>query len=631
MIPQCPSCAAPLAAGVPVCAGCGRPPTSLSKGAVIASRFDVRADMDAGGAGRVYRAFDRRSEQEVALKVFRTDLVSSAAVVRRFRADIDKTGGITHRNVVRVLDHGEDGPLAYISMEIAPGEDLGQTLKSKPHGLPEAEALAAILQIADGLQAIHDAGLVHTDLTPAHAIRSVQGLVRVLPFGLAKDPLSEGEFLGTAEYMSPEQCWGYDLDPRSDIYLLGIVAFELFVGVVPIRGADLMDTTFRQMKQAPSFEDAVGLRVPRAFVPALRRALEKSVGDRFATAREFAEALRSAAPGAEAVVIPPSIPEAPAAEVRAPARPAVDARREERFTLPTDVRLRKLGPEGAPSREERTIAHDLSRSGMRVLTSWSDLQQGDQVSIEEVGGNFATGAIVRHVSRGTDKITRVGVEFVDKQAPDRMVGTTTGIERPVFDTSRSYPGSSPQRPTPVSPLGGSEPFPRPTLTTSVARPAYTTSIPRPAVVRPPAPPAPPPPAAPKAPRSLESVLEEFAAVKDAAQALVADGKIWEALECLSRAQALVEGTPEAQNVRILTLETQAKIPTLLRAAQQNLEEMARNDPENARVHSALGRIFWEAGLPARARMAFQRVAAIEPSNREATTALAALSDPSHRR
>ena len=213
-----------------------------------------------------------------------------------------------------------------------------------------------------------------------------------------------------------------------------------------------------------------------------------------------------------------------------------------------------------------------------------------------------------------------------------MVGTTTGIERPIFDTSRSYPGSSPQRPTPVSPLGGSEPAPRPGFTTSVARPAFTTSIPRPAVVRPPAPPVPPPPPAPKVPpRSLESVLEEFAAVKDAAQAQVADGKIWEALECLSRAQALVEGTPEAQNVRILTLETQAKIPTLLRAAQQNLEEMARNDPENARVHSALGRIFWEAGLPARARMAFQRVAAIEPSNREATTALAALSDPSHRR
>src|SRR6187549_1990076 len=114
----------------------------------------------------------------------------------------------------------------------------------------------------------------------------------------------------------------------------------------------------------------------------------------------------------------------------APPRASGTARRDERFALPTDVRIRKLGPGGVPEREERTIAHDLSRSGMRLLTSWSDLAAGDEVAIEEVGGNFSTSAVVRHVRRGTDQITRVGIEFTEKQAPDRLVGTTTGISPP---------------------------------------------------------------------------------------------------------------------------------------------------------------------------------------------------------
>jgi len=103
------------------------------------------------------------------------------------------------------------------------------------------------------------------------------------------------------------------------------------------------------------------------------------------------------------------------------------------------------------------------------------------------------------------------------------------------------------------------------------------------------------------------------------------------LESLSKAQALADGTPEAHGVRILTWETQAKVPSLMREAQQNLEDIARNDPRDVAVQSALGRIFWEAGLPARARVAFQRVIALEPSNREATVALAVLNDPTRRK
>jgi len=654
MTAACPSCAAPFEPGAQTCKACGRSLSTLAAGSVLASRYDLRALLDEGGAGVVYRAFDRTSEEEVAVKVFRTDLPANGAAVLRFRTEIDSAAKVSHPNVCRIRDHGEEGPFGYISMDLLAGEDLEKTLKGQPRGLPEAEVVSAVLQIASGLQAIHDAGIPHGDFKTAQAVRDPQGIVRIVPFGMLKDPLSpnlaaEAEFPGTPEYMSPEHCWGYALDFRSDVYVLGIVAFEAFTGVVPVRGKTPMDTLFKQMREAVSFEDEPGSRVPRKFVPALRRALEKPAADRFASPRELAEAFRAVAP--DALIVAPSalaqepspaptpesaapIPSAPSERIRG----AQDARKDERFIVPTDVRIRKLGPDGAPQKEERTIAHDLSRSGMRILTSWSDLAEGDQVSVEEVGGGFATGAIVRHVKRGTDQITRVGVEFTGKQAPDRLVGTTSSIERPAFSTLRSSSGSHRVGPGPLPPPAASGSTSRsgsfrlapPSGTSaSISRPgfAHAPAAPAPPRVEPPAPPAAPAPPA----RPLESILEEIEAAREAARALVADAKIWEALDCLAKAQVLAEGTPEVLSLRILTWEIQAKVPSLMRAAQQNLEDLARSEPANVAVHSALGRIYWEAGLSARARVAFTQVLALDPSNREATGALRVLNDPTKAR
>ncbi len=641
MTPACPACAAPFEPGAQACKACGRSLSTLAAGSVLASRYDLRGLLDEGGAGVVYRAFDRASEEDVAVKVFRTDIPSNGAAVLRFRAEIDSATKVSHPNVCPIRDHGEEGPFGYISMDLLAGQDLRKALKGQPHGLPEGEAISALLQIASGLQAIHDSGIPHGDFKTAQAVRDPQGIVRIVPFGMLKDPLSpsrvaEVEFPGTPEYMSPEHCWGYALDFRSDVYVLGIVAFEAFTGVAPVRGGSPMDTLFRQMREVVSFDEAPGSRVPRKFVPALRRALEKAASDRFASPREFAEALRAVAPDA-LIVAPaapgpePSLPTPRAAPERV--RGSEDARRDERFIVPTDVRLRKLGPDGVSQKEERTIAHDLSRSGMRLLTSWSDLAEGDQVSVEEVGGNFTTGAVVRHVKRGTDQITRVGVEFVENQAPDRLVGTTTSIERPAFSSIRSSSGAY---------RAGSGSLPPPSVSGSTSRsgsfrlvapPGTSASISRPAFVNAPAspvpprvePPAPPPPPAP--PRAIESILEEIEGSRAAARELVKDAKIWEALDCLAKALVLAEGTPEARSLRILICEIQAKVPSLLRTAQQNLEDLARSEPADVAAHSALGRTYWEAGLSARARVAFTRVLALDPSNREAAGALKVLNDP----
>ncbi|MBX7186571.1 MAG: protein kinase [Vicinamibacteria bacterium] len=618
---ECPSCAAPIDEGADVCLRCGRSLSTLALGSILANRYELRAVLGKGGMGLVYRAFDRLLEEDVAIKVLRTDLSANADAVRRFRGEIKLARKVSHPNVCRIHDYGEEGPLGYISMEILSGQDLQKALKEQPHGLPEAEALSAVLQIASGLQAIHDVGILHRDLKTANATRDERGVVRLVDFGIAKDLLSQGqtaagEAFGTPEYMSPEQCRGEALDFRSDVYALGILAFELFTGDVPIKGASPMATLFKQIQDSPSFDAEPGSRVPRRFVPALKRALAKAAADRFPSAQEFAQALRSAA-----VSDPPvTSPTAPAQEIEKPhwVPGQRDARKDERIYLPTDVVLKKLGPGDQPEKEERTVAHDLSRSGMRILTSWSDLEKGDKVKVVEVGGDFSTGAIVRNVNRGTDHITRVGIEFLDNRAPDRLVGTdktrrgprTSGPHPPVQARNSgpsavvsTPPSATPPRPTPTA---------HPTAHNHVSSAPPHRSQDRPSGGR----------ATVGTRRGPTGIREEIAKAKK----LIGESRIWEALQALATAQELAQGTPEATPIRIMIGETQALNPALLKAAQQNLEDLARNEPHVAAVHAALGRIYWSAGLAPKAIDAFGRVLAIEPDNREAIDALAALRD-----
>jgi len=624
---ECPSCAAPIDAGADVCLKCGRSLSTLALGSILANRYELREVLGKGGMGLVYKAFDRLLEEEVAIKVLRTDLASNADAVRRFRGEIKLARKVSHPNVCRIHDYGEEGPLGYISMEILTGQDLQKTLKQHPQGLPESEALSAVLQIASGLQAIHDVGILHRDLKTANATRDERGVVRLVDFGIAKDLLSQGqtaagEAFGTPEYMSPEQCKGEALDFRSDVYALGILAFELFTGDLPIKGATPMATLFKQIQDMPSFDAEPGSRVPRRFVPALKRALAKVAADRFPSAQEFAQALRAVAVSDPPVASPTL--QASAEESRPHWVPGQkDPRKDERIYLPTDVVLKKLGTGDVPVKEERTVAHDLSRSGMRILTSWSDLERGDKVKVIEVGGDFSTGAIVRNVNRGTDHITRVGIEFLDNRAPDRLVGT---------DKTRRSKGSGPHPPA------SHPPGPHPPAAPRNSGPSAI----------PPSAPAPSPAPAPAhipthnsvsfAPphrsqdrpsgerrtvgthRGALGIQEEIARAKK----LIGESRIWEALQALATAQELAQGTPEATTIRIMIGETQAMNPALLKAAQQNLEDLARNEPQVVAVHSALGRIYWSAGLAPKAIESFGRVLSLDPNNREAIDALAAL-------
>jgi len=296
----CPSCRGENDEAAEVCFHCRAVLLAVTRGAVIASRYEVRSPIGRGGMGEVYRAYDRVLEEEVALKVLRAEDAGAEDWARRFRSEIRLARKVTHANVCRIHDYGEEGSLRWLSMELVRGENLKQAL-ARRGALPPGEAYEVAIQAAEGLTAIHAAGIVHRDLKTLNLMVDGAGKVRVMDFGIAK-PAAEGAtdggvtgyILGSPEYMSPEQARGRAVDLRSDLYSLGIVIYELFTGAVPFRADTPVTTLLLHLETDPPL-DHPGL--PPALRPVLERCLAKDPAARFGSARELVDALESARRG----------------------------------------------------------------------------------------------------------------------------------------------------------------------------------------------------------------------------------------------------------------------------------------------------------------------------------------------
>ena len=429
----CLHCGADIPAGDDECFSCGRHVTKLTKGSVIAARYEILSVLGKGGMGIVYQAQDRLLDEVVAIKVLRSEFVKDAAMSQRFRSEIKLARKVSHPNVCRIHEYGEDGHISYISMALIEGTDLRKVLQQSPEGLPTKAAFRLAIEVTEGLQAIHSVGIIHRDLKSPNIVCDTSGSARLMDFGIAKDSASSGgltavgEVMGTPEYMSPEQCRGHALDFRSDIYSLGIVIYEIFTGRVPFRGDSVMATLLKQVEDPPPLDGPVAARIPAAAAAVLRKALAKNAAERYATAAEMAEALREAQRQ-------PNQPRPPAPVVEEPGptrllEPVGERRRDSRLPISVDLMLRRLGAGGAVLQEERTVTDNIGAHGARVLTTMTDLAEGHTVSVEEVGGSFGTKSVIRHVSTGTDRVRRLGIEFVDRAAPDHLVPTHAATRR----------------------------------------------------------------------------------------------------------------------------------------------------------------------------------------------------------
>jgi serine/threonine protein kinase len=296
----CPACGAANDDGADVCFTCRAVLTALTQGSVIGGRYEILSPLGRGGMGAVYRAHDRVLDETVALKVLRGDAAAAPEMARRFRSEIKLARRVAHPSVCRIYEYGEDGPRQYISMELVGGTNLKEVLRQRGALSPE-EAYAVAVEVAEGLEAIHRVGIVHRDLKSLNVMIDAHGAAKVMDFGIAKKIAGEGVtspsgsyVVGSPEYMSPEQARGQPVDFRSDIYALGIVAFEAFTGRVPFRGDTPIATLLMQLETPPPLDGPAAAAIPPPLRPVLRKALAKDPAARYASAGEMADALRAA-------------------------------------------------------------------------------------------------------------------------------------------------------------------------------------------------------------------------------------------------------------------------------------------------------------------------------------------------
>jgi tRNA A-37 threonylcarbamoyl transferase component Bud32 len=305
---NCPSCRAESAGSAETCRGCGKVLSDLPQGTLLADRYEILGMLGRGAVGSVHKAHDRVLDETVAIKVLRPHFARSPEIAQRFRSEIKLARRVRHPNVCAIHEYGEAEGVRYISMEFVDGVDL--RLRIHEHcGLPPSVAFDVALQVLDGLQAVHDTGIIHRDLKTPNIMIDTQGHVRLMDFGMAKqrgsaEALSDtavGQILGTPEFMSPEQVRGERADFQSDIYAMGIVVYELFTGEVPFTGT-MVETMMRHVHEDVPLDGPAARRIPPALLPVLRKALAKTATDRYATARGMAAAVRHAAeaPGEQA-------------------------------------------------------------------------------------------------------------------------------------------------------------------------------------------------------------------------------------------------------------------------------------------------------------------------------------------
>jgi tetratricopeptide (TPR) repeat protein len=225
----------------------------LPAGLEIGRRYRVKSLLGMGGMGAVYLVHDKDLDRDVALKLIRSDIAEDADTLERFKREIQLSSRVTHPNVLRVFDLGESDDIKFLTMQFVDGRDLATILK-KQGKLPTDRLIRVFRQVAEGLKAAHDQGVVHRDLKPQNIMIDSQDRVYVTDFGLAKSAeqsgmTQTGALIGTPFYMSPEQVKGEPVGPRSDIYALGVILYQMAAGVVPFTGATPFEVMIQRVQR----------------------------------------------------------------------------------------------------------------------------------------------------------------------------------------------------------------------------------------------------------------------------------------------------------------------------------------------------------------------------------------------
>ena len=271
----------------------------LSAGTRVA-HFEVAKAIGAGAMGEVYRARDLALGRAVALKVLPDDVAGDPVRLARFEREARAAAALNHPNILVVFEVGVTDPVPYVAAELLDGRTLAEAMR-QPLGIKRAADYAA--QVARGLAAAHEKGVIHRDIKPANLFVTTDGVVKILDFGIAKvtgDQVStatmtlEGTVIGTAPYMAPEQVRGAAVDGRTDLFALGAVCYEMLAGRRAFLGDSTAEILSAVLQQDPPDLHTLVPAVPPGLARVVHRCLEKDPVARFQSARDLAFALETA-------------------------------------------------------------------------------------------------------------------------------------------------------------------------------------------------------------------------------------------------------------------------------------------------------------------------------------------------
>lgn len=267
----------------------------LQKGDFFAKRFVIEEKLGEGGMGSVYKANDKLLGVPVALKVLRSGVVNSQTALERFKREVILARKVGHPNACRIYDIGESEGIQYVSMEFLQGETLSDILRRQPQ-LSIDVGLTIIKQVLLALAEAHRVGIIHRDLKPQNIMVDNELRTWIMDFGISISAESQrvtqtGMFIGTPYYMAPEQFEGKNTDLRADIYSIGVILYEMFVGKLPFKGETPMAIALSHLRETPLRPQDVAPGVPDILDQIIMKALEKDPTQRYQSVRELQRAL----------------------------------------------------------------------------------------------------------------------------------------------------------------------------------------------------------------------------------------------------------------------------------------------------------------------------------------------------
>jgi len=262
----------------------------LSRGEILANRYEIIEELGRGGMGQVYRVEDKKLNQEIALKLINPEIAQDKKTIERFRNELRTARMISHKNVCRMFDLGEAEGVHFITMEFIRGEDL-KSFIHRSGQLAVKTAVRIARQVCEGLAEARLLGVVHRDLKPSNIMIDREGNARIMDFGIAlslesKGITGAGLMIGTPEYMSPEQAEGKEVDQRSDIYSLGVILYETVTGRLPFEGDTPLRIALKHKHETPKDPRELNPQIPDDLSRLILKCMAKKKENRYQSAEE---------------------------------------------------------------------------------------------------------------------------------------------------------------------------------------------------------------------------------------------------------------------------------------------------------------------------------------------------------